>query len=133
MAEVKYSKKHEWVSVDGGIGTVGITKQRRETCNFIGGSVVKDHLTSGIKKKRVGIQPEGKIIARENTKVFQGDKEVGLVTSGGFGPSVGAAVAMGYVNFNCSEVGTSLELEVRGKKYPAKVCLLPFYKKSYAK
>ncbi len=111
----------------------GITKQRRETCNFIGGSVVKDHLTSGIKKKRVGIQPEGKIIARENTKVFQGDKEVGLVTSGGFGPSVGAAVAMGYVNFNCSEVGTSLELEVRGKKYPAKVCLLPFYKKSYAK
>ena len=95
--------------------------------------MVKDHLTNGIKKKRVGIQPEGKIIARENTKVFQGDKEVGLVTSGGFGPSVGAAVAMGYVNFNCSEVGTSLELEVRGKKYPAKVCLLPFYKKSYAK
>ena len=111
----------------------GIAKSRRETCDFIGGSIVKDHLTNGIKKKRVGIQPEGKIIARENAKAFQGDKEVGLVTSGGFGPSVGAAVAMGYVNFNCSEVGTSLELEVRGKKYPAKVCLLPFYKKSYAK
>ncbi|MGA1740515.1 MAG: glycine cleavage T C-terminal barrel domain-containing protein [Methylophilaceae bacterium] len=40
---------------------------------------------------------------------------------------------MGYVNFDCSEVGTSVELEVRGKKYPAKICLLPFYKKSYAK
>jgi len=55
------------------------------------------------------------------------------VTSGSFGPSVGAAVVMGYVNFDCSEVGTSVELEVRGKKYPAKICLLPFYKKSYAK
>ena len=111
----------------------GITKHRRETCDFIGGSVVKDHLTNGIKKKRVGIQPEGTIIARENAKVFKDDKEIGLVTSGGYGPSVSAAVAMGYVDFNCSEVGTSVELEVRGKKYPAKVCLLPFYKKSYAK
>ena len=70
---------------------------------------------------------------RNTAKVFKADKEIGLVTSGGYGPSVSAAVAMGYVDFNCSEVGTSVELEVRGKKYPAKVCLLPFYKKSYAK
>jgi aminomethyltransferase len=111
----------------------GITKHRRETCDFIGGSVVKDHLTNGIKKRRVGIQPEGTIIARENAKIFKGDKEVGLVTSGGFGPSMNAPVAMGYMNFDCSEVGTSVELEVRGKKHPAKVCLLPFYKKSYVK
>jgi aminomethyltransferase len=111
----------------------GIAKQRRETCNFIGGSIVKNHLLNGIKKKRVGIQPEGKIIAREHAKVFHEGKEVGEITSGSFGPSVGSAVAMGYVNIECSEVGTSLQLEVRGKQYPAKVCLLPFYKKSYAK
>jgi len=111
----------------------GISKSRREQFNFIGGDVVKQHMEQGISRKRVGIQLEGKIIARENAKIFKEDKEVGIVTSGSFGPSVGAAVVMGYVNFDCSEVGTSVELEVRGKKYPAKVCLLPFYKKSYAK
>ena len=111
----------------------GIAKSRRENFNFIGGDVVKQHMEQGISRKRVGIQLEGKIIARENAKIFQEDKEVGIVTSGSFGPSVGAAVVMGYVNFDCSEVGTSVELEVRGKKYPAKICLLPFYKKSYAK
>jgi len=111
----------------------GIAKNRRENFNFIGGDVVKQHMEQGISRKRVGIQLEGKIIARENAKIFQEDKEVGIVTSGSFGPSVGAAVVMGYVNFDCSEVGTSVELEVRGKKYPAKICLLPFYKKSYAK
>jgi len=66
-------------------------------------------------------------------KYFKDDKEVGLVTSGCFGPSVGGAVVIGYVDFDCSEVGTSVELEVRGKKYSAKICLLPFYKKNYAK
>jgi len=111
----------------------GIAKSRREQFNFIGGDVVKQHVEQGISRKRVGIQLEGKIIARENAKIFKEDKEVGIVTSGSFGPSVGAAVVMGYVNFDCSEVGTSVELEVRGKKYPAKICLLPFYKKSYAK
>jgi len=111
----------------------GIAKSRREQFNFIGGDVVKQHMEQGISRKRVGIQLEGKIIARENAKIFKQDKEVGIVTSGSFGPSVGAAVVMGYVNFDCSEVGTSVELEVRGKKYPAKICLLPFYKKSYAK
>jgi aminomethyltransferase len=111
----------------------GIAKSRRENFNFIGGAVVKQHVEQGITRKRVGIQLEGKIIARENAKIFKQDQEVGTVTSGSFGPSVGAAVVMGYVNFNCSEVGTSVELEVRGKKYPAKICLLPFYQKSYAK
>jgi aminomethyltransferase len=111
----------------------GIAKSRRENFNFIGGAVVKQHVEQGIRRKRVGIQLEGKIIARENAKIFKQDQEVGTVTSGSFGPSVGAAVVMGYVNFDCSEVGTSVELEVRGKKYPAKICLLPFYQKSYAK
>jgi aminomethyltransferase len=82
----------------------------------------------------VGILPEGKIIAREGAKIFSTDeKEIGIVTSGTFGPSVNAPVAMGYVNFNFTEIGTKIKLEVRGKKYDAKVAELPFYKKSYAK
>ena len=55
------------------------------------------------------------------------------MTSGTFGPSINASVAMGYVNSSYSEIGTKIKLEVRGKKYEAKVAGLPFYKKSYAK
>ncbi len=78
--------------------------------------------------------PEGKIIAREGTKIFSiDDKEIGIVTSGTFGPSINASVAMGYVNSSFSEIGTKIKLEVRGKKHEAKVAALPFYKKSYAK
>ena len=111
----------------------GIAKNRRATFDFVGGDVVKAHVEKGVTRKRVGIKLEGKIIAREGAKIFQSEKEVGVVTSGCFGPSVGSAVVIGYVNFDCSEEGTSVELEVRGKQYPAKICLLPFYKKSYAK
>ena len=77
---------------------------------------------------------EGKIIAREGTKIFSNDDEkIGVVTSGTFGPSVNAPVAMGYVNSNYSEIGTKIKLEIRGKKHEAKVAVLPFYKKSYAR
>ena len=82
----------------------------------------------------MGIKPEGKVIARENTKIFStADNEIGLVTSGTFGPSVNAPVAMGYVKSNFAEIGTSIKLEVRGKKYQRKVSELPFYKKNYVK
>ena len=61
------------------------------------------------------------------------DKEIGFITSGTFGPSVNAPVAMGYLNSDFSVVGTEIKLEVRGKKYGGKVAELPFYKKSYVK
>ena len=103
MSEKKFSKKHEWVSLDGDVATVGI-------------------------------KPDGKVIARENTKIFSSDNnEIGFVTSGTFGPSVNAPVAMGYVKSEFSEIGTSIQLEVRGKKYGGKISELPFYKKSYVK
>ncbi len=51
--------------------------------------------------------PEGRVIARENTKVFSDHgEEIGLITSGTFGPSVNASVAMGYINSEFSEIGT---------------------------
>ena len=59
--------------------------------------------------------------------------EIGLITSGTFGPSVNAPVAMGYVNKDFAEVGTKIQLEVRGKKHGGKVSELPFFKKSYVK
>ena len=111
-----------------------IAKKRKDIGGFNGWDKIKNLLINGSEKIRVGIKPEGKIIARENTKIFSADdNEIGLVTSGTFGPSVNAPVAMGYIKSNFAKVGTSIKLEVRGKKYEGKVSELPFYKKSYVK
>jgi len=111
-----------------------IAKKRREEGGFNGWEKIKENIDKGTSKLRVGILPEGKIIAREGTKIFSNeDKEIGTITSGTFGPSINAPVAMGYVNSNFSKIGTIIILEVRGKKYEAKIAELPFYKKSYAK
>jgi len=111
-----------------------IAKKRREEGGFNGWGKIKELLANGSDKKRVGILPEGRIIARENTKVFsEQGKEIGLITSGSFGPSVNASVAMGYIDSKFVEIGTKILLEVRGKKYAGKVSELPFFKKSYVK
>ncbi len=111
-----------------------IAKKRKDVGGFNGWKKIKSLLVNGSEKIRVGIKPEGKVIARENTKIFStDDNEIGLVTSGTFGPSVNAPVAMGYVKSNFAEVGTPIKLEIRGKKYEGKVSELPFYKKSYVK
>jgi aminomethyltransferase len=111
-----------------------IAKRRREEGGFNGWEKIKELMISGSKKKRIGILPEGRIIARENTKIFsdQGVK-IGLITSGTFGPSVNASVAMGYIDSKFAEIGTKIQLEVRGKKHGGKVSELPFFKKSYVK
>jgi aminomethyltransferase len=111
-----------------------IAKKRREEGGFNGWEKIKENIEKGTSKLRVGVLPDGKIIAREGTKIFSSeDKEIGTITSGTFGPSVNAPVAMGYVNSNFSKIGTVIKLEVRGKKHEAKIAELPFYKKSYAK
>ena len=111
-----------------------IAKRRREEGGFNGWEKIKDVINNGSEKKRIGILPEGRIIARENTKIFseQGE-EIGLITSGTFGPSVNASVAMGYISSKFVEIGTKIQLEIRGKKHGGKVSGLPFFKKNYVK
>ena len=102
--------------------------------NFIGSQEIKKQIEEGVSKLRVGIKPETRVIARESTKIFdEKDNEIGKVTSGTFGPSVNASIAMGYISNSHSKTDTKVFLEVRGKKVPANVCDLPFYKKSYVK
>ncbi len=111
-----------------------IAKTRRETGGFNGWEKIKENLEQGTSRIRVGILPEGKIIAREGTKIFStNNEEIGTITSGTFGPSVNASVAMGYIDPKFSEIGANIKLEVRGKKHNAQVSKLPFYKKSYVK
>ncbi len=110
-----------------------IPKSRVNTY-YPGSDIIKKQIDDGVKTLRVGIKPETRVIARGNTKIFdQNDKEIGKVTSGTFGPSVECSIAMGYVENNYSPTNTKIFLEVRGKKIPANVCDLPFYKKNYVK
>jgi len=111
-----------------------ISKRRREEGGFVGYNKIKSDMNGSLTRLRVGVKPEGKIIAREGVKIFSKDgKEIGSITSGTFGPSVNGPIAMGYVKFDFSKPGTQILLEVRGKKYNANVSELPFYKKSYVR
>jgi len=111
-----------------------ISKRRREEGGFVGYEKIKSDLNGSLSRLRVGIKPEGKIIAREGVKIFSDDdNEIGSITSGTFGPSVNRSIAMGYVKINFSKPGTKIFLEVRGKKHEAKISELPFYKKSYVR
>ena len=102
--------------------------------NFPGSKKIKNQINDGVKKLRVGIKLNSKVIAREFTKIFdKSNNEIGKITSGTFGPSVKAPIAMGYVSNEFSKNDTEIFLEVRGKKIPAYVCKLPFYKKNYVK
>ena len=111
-----------------------ISKRRIEEGGFVGYGKIKSDMNGSLTRLRVGVKPEGKVIAREGVKIFSNDnKEIGLVTSGTFGPSVNQPIAMGYVKLNFSKPGTKVLLEVRGKKYEANISELPFYKKNYVR
>jgi aminomethyltransferase len=109
-----------------------IAKRRREQGGFPGASVIQAQLRDGPKRRLVGILPEGKAPAREHAEIQDSaGRRIGEVTSGGFGPTVGGPVAMGYVEAAHAAAGTPLALLVRGKPLPAKVAGLPFVPHRY--
>ncbi len=108
-----------------------IQKRRRETGGFPGAGRIIRELKEGPARRRVGIQPLERAPAREGTEVYVDGAPVGLVTSGGFGPSVDAPVAMGYVAAAHSAPGTKIDLMVRGKARPAEIAPLPFIPARY--
>ena len=111
-----------------------ISKRRREEGGFKGWENIKKDLQHGVSKIRIGVKPSGRIIAREGTKIFSSsNEEIGVITSGTFGPSVNSPVAMGYIKSKFSEINNKIFLEVRGKKHEAVVSKLPFYKKNYVR
>ncbi len=85
------------------------------------------------KELLVALQFESKRAARDHDKVFHNDAEVGEVTSGSVAPSLGVAVAMAFVRPECAEEGQTLQVEIRGKRFPATVVSLPFYKEGTAR
>lgn len=106
-----------------------IGKRRREAKDFPAADKI---LANNPATKRVGIRPEGRAPAREGTQIA--DKHgriIGKVTSGGFGPSLNAPLAMGYVESAFASDGTPLDLMVRGKPMPALVTSMPFVPHTY--
>ncbi|MGD9667509.1 MAG: glycine cleavage system aminomethyltransferase GcvT [Hyphomicrobiaceae bacterium] len=104
-----------------------IQKRRRAAGGFPGAARIQRELAGGTKRLRVGIKPEGRAPAREGTDILSSSGErIGVITSGGFGPSIEAPIAMGYVPPSYSQPGTPLQLVVRGKPLPASVVSLPF-------
>ncbi|MEM1150067.1 MAG: glycine cleavage system aminomethyltransferase GcvT [Pseudomonadota bacterium] len=108
-----------------------IQKTRRERADFPGAERILSALEAGPAQKRVGIRPLERAPAREGTEIRLGEECVGVVTSGGFGPSVDGPIAMGYVRADLAKPGTEIELVVRGRVRPAVVAELPFVKPNY--
>jgi aminomethyltransferase len=111
-----------------------IGKRRRAEGGFAGATVVLDQLNNGPHRLRVGLRPLGKAPARALTPVVTPDGlSAGGVTSGGFSPTLGAPVAMGYVRRELSSPGTPVNLLVRDNPLPAQVVPLPFVPHRYVK
>jgi aminomethyltransferase len=109
-----------------------IQKRRRIEGGFAGAERIQVALASGPRRKRVGIRPEGRAPAREGAEIVnQAGAVIGVVSSGGFGPSVGSPIAMGYVASESAAPGTPIGLIVRGKTLGASVVALPFHPNAY--
>lgn len=96
---------------------------------FPGADVVLGQLSKGADRRRVGLRPEGRAPMREGVPLFatpEGGEALGQITSGGFGPTVGGPVAMGYVPMAQAAPGTVVYGELRGKRLPLTVTALPF-------
>ena len=111
-----------------------IAKHRRVRGEFPGAHVVVRHIAGGPPRLRVGLRLEGRAPAREHTPITDtGGNRIGEVTSGGYAPSFGGPIAMGYVPTEHSVVDTPVNLIVRDKPRPAKVVRLPFVPHRYHK
>jgi aminomethyltransferase len=100
---------------------------------FPGDAVILDQIARGAARRRVGLRPEGRAPMRDGTKIFaeEGGAPVGRITSGGFGPSLDAPVAMGYVPIAHAAPETRLLGQLRGRLLPVTVTKIPFVKTGY--
>jgi len=97
--------------------------------DFIGAAALAAKKQAGIKNKLVGIEMTGRGIARHGYKVFQADKEIGVVTSGSFAPTLNKAIGLAFVEVKFTAPGTEVFVAIRDTLCPAKIVKLPFYKR----
>ncbi len=102
-----------------------------EKGDFIGREAIQKVKQEGIRRKLVGFELEGKAIPRHGYKIFNEQQEIGFVTSGMFLPILQKPIGLGYVRNEDSKVDTELNIDIRGRRFPAKVVKTPFYKRPY--
>ena len=110
-----------------------INKRRRAEGGFMGADGVLTAIAAGPARKRVGLALDGRQAAREGAVVMAGDATAGRVSSGGFSPSLNHPIAMAFVDKHLCEPGTALDIDVRGKRLPARVVALPFVPHRYVR
>ncbi len=99
---------------------------------YPGADVILGQIAGGVSRKRVGLRPNARVPVREGAEIVDGEgRKVGIVTSGGFGPTLEAPVAMGYVETAFAKLGTQLSAIVRGKPVPIEVASTPFVPQRY--
>ena len=113
-----------------------ISKSRRaggaNEGGFLGAEIILEQIASGVSKKRVGFLVDGRAPVREGAEIIdEAGTVVGVITSGGFGPTLQAPIAMGYVPTELSAVGTQLNALVRGKPRPITVTKMPLVPQRY--
>jgi aminomethyltransferase len=96
--------------------------------DFIGRSVLEQQKAQGVKRRLVGLQMQGRNIARHAYQVLHEGKIIGEITSGTLSPTLGYPIALAYVPTELSSVGQTLNVDIRGKTYPAVVVKRPFYR-----
>lgn len=111
--------------------TFALSKRRRLEGGFPGAQRIAALLAEGPARRRVGLSLEGRLPAREGAPVYAGEEQVGVLTSGGFAPTLGHPIAMAYVDAAQAAPGTELSIEVRGKRLPAVVAPMPFVPHNY--
>ena len=114
--------------LEAGLGWVVHLNDKQD---FIGRSVLEQQKAAGVERRLVGIEMSGRYIARHGYKVIYQGETVGEVTSGTLAPTVGKAIALAYVTKSLSKIGQTLEIEIRGKTYPATIVKKPFYRSFY--
>ena len=111
-----------------------ISKRRKEEGGYLGSDFVKNHIESGVAKKRCGFIAEGKLPVREGAEIFNKGTKVGVVTSGGPSPCLNnLGIGMAYVDSPFNKVKTDLTAIVRGKEIPIKIAKMPFVPNRYYK
>ena len=98
--------------------------------DFVGRAALERVARDGVARKLVGLVLRGRGIARHGYPIHAGDRTTGVVTSGTQSPTLGEAIAMGYVATADAEPGTMIDVEIRGQRVPAEVVALPFYKRA---
>jgi len=108
-----------------------INKRRRVEGGFPGAARILREIAEGTARKRVGLRIAGRLPAREGAPVLAGEEQIGIITSGGFSPTLQAPIAMAYVASAYAAPGTALAVEVRGKRLCATVVPTPFVPHRY--